>query len=41
MLITFTDEKKLEGDVNALDDMTRIHNDLEKQFKNLDEIHYE
>lgn len=41
MLITFTDEKKLEKDVNTLDDMTRVHNDLEKHFKNLDEIHYE
>lgn len=27
MLITFTDEKKLEKDVNTLDDMTRVHND--------------
>lgn len=40
MFITFTDEKKLEGGVSTLDDRTRVHNDLEKQFKNLDEIHY-
>lgn len=36
MPITFTDEKNLEGDVITLDDRTRIHNELEKQFKNLD-----
>lgn len=37
MIITFTGEIV----VNMSDDRSRIPNDLEKQFKDLNEIHYE
>lgn len=42
MIITFTGEKKVEGIVvNMSDNRSRIPIDLEKQFKDLNEIHYE